>query len=89
MTSLVQEHGRQCMPCFIDFSVMLQTEILLTETSEFLNALNTIQYNTNFIYSRIDYTIYNISYEKLSTDLTEINITGIITVSTFKAEINV
>ena len=36
MTSLVQEHGRQYMPCSAKFSMTLQTEILSTETSDFL-----------------------------------------------------
>ena len=36
MMSLVQERGRQCMFCPMKFSVTLQTEILSTETSDFL-----------------------------------------------------
>ena len=34
--SLVSEHGKQSMPCYANFSVPLQTEILSTETSDFL-----------------------------------------------------
>ena len=34
MMSLAYEHGRQCMPCSINFSVMLQNEILSTVTSD-------------------------------------------------------
>ena len=36
MTPLVYEHGRQCMPSSAKFSMPLQTEILSTETSDFL-----------------------------------------------------
>ena len=39
MTSLVQKHGRQCMPCSTKFSVTLQTEILSIETSDFLTQI--------------------------------------------------
>ena len=39
MTSLVQKHGRQCRPCFVKFSLTLQTEILSTETSHFLKRI--------------------------------------------------
>ena len=36
---LYKEHGRQCMPCSINFSVTLQTEILFTVTSDFLKQM--------------------------------------------------
>ena len=39
MTSLVLEHGRQCIPCSAKFSMTLQTEILSTETSDFLKQI--------------------------------------------------
>ena len=37
--SLVSEHGKQCMPCSTKFSVTFQTEILATETSDFLKQI--------------------------------------------------
>ena len=39
MTSLVQEHGKQCMPYSANFPVTLQTEVLSTETSDFLKQI--------------------------------------------------
>ena len=39
MTSFVQEHGRQYMPCSAKFPMTLQTEILSTETSHFLKQI--------------------------------------------------
>ena len=39
MTSLVQEQGRQCIPCSAKFSMTLQTEVLSTETSDFLTQI--------------------------------------------------
>ena len=37
--SFVQEHGRQCMPCSVKFSMTLQTEIRTIETSDFLKQI--------------------------------------------------
>ena len=39
MSSLVSEHGRQYMPCPANFSMMIQTEILSTEATDFLNQI--------------------------------------------------
>ena len=39
MMSLVYEHGKQCMPFFAKFSMILQTEILSTESSDFLKQI--------------------------------------------------
>ena len=39
MTALVKEHGRQCMPCSINFSVILRTDILSTITLDFLKEM--------------------------------------------------
>ena len=39
MTSFVLEHGRQCMPCSVSFSMTLQMEILSTGTSDFLKQM--------------------------------------------------
>ena len=39
MTSLVKEHGRLCMPCAAKFSMTLQTKILSTVTSDFLEQM--------------------------------------------------
>ena len=36
MMSLVPQHGKQCMPCSVSFSMALQTSILSTENSNFL-----------------------------------------------------
>ena len=36
MTTVVEEHGRQCMSCPAKISMALQTEILSTETSDLL-----------------------------------------------------
>ena len=35
MASLEKKHGKQFMPCSINFSMTKQTEILSTETSDF------------------------------------------------------
>ena len=35
MTSLIPEHGKHCMSYSVNFSVLLQTEILSTATSKF------------------------------------------------------
>ena len=39
MTSLLQQHSRQCMPCSAKFSMILQTEILSLETLDFLKQI--------------------------------------------------
>ena len=39
MKSLIKKHGRQCMPCSAKFSMTLQSEILSTETSDFLKQI--------------------------------------------------
>ena len=36
MTSLVEENGRQCMPCSTKFLLTLRNEILSRETPDFL-----------------------------------------------------
>ena len=47
MTSFVLEHGRQCMLCYINCSMTLQTEILSTLTSDFLRQMiNPKSYNS-------------------------------------------
>ena len=43
MSPLIPEHGKQCMPCSANFSVIAQSEILSTETLDFL------QYNITFL----------------------------------------
>ena len=40
LTSLVLEHGIQCMSCSANFLRTLQTEILSTETSDFLKQIH-------------------------------------------------
>ena len=42
MMSLVQEHIRQCMPCSINISMTLQTEILSIVTSDYLKQMHMI-----------------------------------------------
>ena len=39
MTSLVYENGKQCIQCFANFSLTIQTEILSLETSCFLKEI--------------------------------------------------
>ena len=39
VTSIVPEHGRQCMPCSANLSMTLQTDIVSTETSYFLKQI--------------------------------------------------
>ena len=39
LMSLVQELSRQCMPCSAKTSMTLQTEVLSTETSDFLKQM--------------------------------------------------
>ena len=48
MTTMVYEHGRQCMPCFINFSMKLQTKILSIEPSDFLKQIITLSFNCVF-----------------------------------------
>ena len=55
MASLVSEHGIQCMLCAAKFLMTLQTDILLTETSDFLkqiiilkSVISLVQLNTGF-----------------------------------------
>ena len=42
MMSLVEEHG-VCVPCSVNFSTTLQTEILSTETSELLKQIISVK----------------------------------------------
>ena len=39
LISLVQEHARQCMPWSAKFSMTLQTKILSSQTSDFLEQI--------------------------------------------------
>ena len=48
MTTMVYEHGRQCMPCSINFSMTLQTKILSIEPSDFLKQIIIRSFNCVF-----------------------------------------
>ena len=50
MTSLVSKHGKQCMSCSNKFSVALLIEIPLTETSDFLREIMTLQSFNSVLY---------------------------------------
>ena len=54
MMILLQEHGRQCMPCSAKFSMALQTEFFSTETSDFLKQISFLKsYNLVFKMTKI------------------------------------
>ena len=60
MTSLVKQHGRQCMSCSVNFSVSLQTEILSTVTSDFLKQMIILKEFNSLLLIELVFRIYHI-----------------------------
>ena len=53
MMSLVKQHSRQYMPCSINFSITLQTEILSTVISDFLKQMIILKPFSRPIYIKV------------------------------------